>query len=81
MLQAVAVLITMAIEIAEKVANLMMSVLFGSADALSCSFFIRPCLWSFLSFSEIVKHLHEILFMLYFLHNCLFHPGFPSINC
>ena len=79
--QAVAVLITMATEIAEKVANLMMSVLFGSADALSCSFFIRPCLWSFLSFSEIMKHLLEILFMLYFLHNCLFHPGFPSINC
>ena len=79
--QAVAVLITMATEIAEKVANLMMSILFGSADALSCSFFIRPCLWSFLSFSEIMKHLLEILFMLYFLHNCLFHPGFPSINC
>lgn len=37
--QAVAVLITMATEIAEKVANLMMSVLFGSIDALSCSFF------------------------------------------
>ena len=46
-LQAVTVLVTMATEIAEKVANLMTSVLFGSIDALSCSFFIRPCVWSF----------------------------------
>lgn len=38
-LQAVTVLVTMATEIAEKVTNLMMSVLFGSIDALSCSFF------------------------------------------
>lgn len=78
--QAVAVLITMATEIAEKVANLMMSVLFGSADALSCSFFIRPCLWSFLSFSEIMKHLLEILFMRHFLYNILCHPGFSGIK-
>lgn len=74
--QAVAVLITMATEIAEKVANLMMSVLFGSADALSCSFFIRPCLWSFLSFSNLL----EILFMRHFLYNILCHPGFSSIK-
>ena len=38
-LQAVTVLVTMATEIAEKVTNLMTSVLFGSIDALSCSFF------------------------------------------
>ena len=37
--QAVTVLVTMATEIAEKVTNLMMSVLFASIDALSCSFF------------------------------------------
>ena len=60
--------------------NLMMSVLFGSADALSCSFFIRPCLWSFLIFSEIMKHLLEILFMQHFLYNILCHPGFSSIK-
>lgn len=79
-LQAVTVLVTMATEIAEKVTNLMTSVLFGGIDALSCSFFIRPSLWSFLSFSEIMKHLHEILFMLHFLYNILFHPGFSRIK-
>ena len=38
-LQVVTVLVTMATKIAEKVTNLMTSVLFGSIDALSGSFF------------------------------------------